>query len=340
MNKMRLVWVDSLKGWLMLLVVMGHAIQYCMNDGECESNYWWNLIYSFHMPAFIALSGFVNFRPNKNSPPQYKYYLTLCKRRTRQLLVPFFLWSIIKWAINSSFSFDNLVHVMFSAGGFFWFLWALWAISIIFIIGNVLSRILSIRQEITDGVITLAIVSIMVFGDIRILGFQFISYYFVFYVIGYYCNKYNKRFITDNMWFMVLGGLAWFFMASFWNMHQLPFFLEGIPYVPKSLLLYAYRFATAFIGIFVLLSVGHRFLNGMKSFNTQIVHIGKVSLGLYVIHLVIIISLSRWLVALLPSCPLPILIGISFISTYCIAISIVEILLRFKITAKLLLGKV
>ena len=66
MGKTRLIWVDSLKGWLMLLVVMGHAIQYCMNAGECESNYWWNLIYSFHMPAFMALSGFVNF---SSTPP-------------------------------------------------------------------------------------------------------------------------------------------------------------------------------------------------------------------------------------------------------------------------------
>lgn len=71
MNKTRLVWIDSLKGWLMLLVVMGHAIQYCMNAGECESNYWWNLIYSFHMPAFMALSGFVNYRSNKSTPPPH-----------------------------------------------------------------------------------------------------------------------------------------------------------------------------------------------------------------------------------------------------------------------------
>lgn len=71
MNKTRLVWVDSLKGGLMLLVVMGHAIQYCMNDGECESNYWCNLIYSFHMPAFMALSGFVNYRAN--TPPQIRF---------------------------------------------------------------------------------------------------------------------------------------------------------------------------------------------------------------------------------------------------------------------------
>ena len=272
-------------------------------------------------------------------PSPYKSYLTLCKRRTRQLLIPYLLWSVIKWAIGGSFYLDRLINT-FVAGGFFWFLWALWVISIIFIMGNMLSRILSIRQEIMDGVITVSIILVMVLGDIRILGFQFISYYFVFYIIGYYCNKYNKLLITNNIWFVIFCGVVWLSMASFWNMHKLPFFLEEIPYIPKSLLLYAYRFVTALVGLFALLNVGHRFLNGMKSFNTHIVHIGKVSLGLYVIHLVIIISLSKWLVAVLPSCPLSMLIGISFTLTCCLAISIVEILSRCKITAKLLLGKV
>ncbi len=63
MNKDRLVWLDVLKGFLILLVIIGHAIQYCLPDGECERNYWWNLIYSFHMPAFMAASGYINYRP-------------------------------------------------------------------------------------------------------------------------------------------------------------------------------------------------------------------------------------------------------------------------------------
>lgn len=62
MAKERLIWLDSLKGWLILIVVFGHAIQYCLPDVACENNYCWNLIYSFHMPAFIAASGFVNYR--------------------------------------------------------------------------------------------------------------------------------------------------------------------------------------------------------------------------------------------------------------------------------------
>ena len=51
--KVRLIWADSLKGVLMILVVLGHAIQYTLVGDKCESNHVWNYIYSFHMPAFM-----------------------------------------------------------------------------------------------------------------------------------------------------------------------------------------------------------------------------------------------------------------------------------------------
>lgn len=57
----RLFWADSLKGILIILVVLGHAIQAVFKQG-CFDNHVWNLIYSFHMPAFMAVSGFVNYR--------------------------------------------------------------------------------------------------------------------------------------------------------------------------------------------------------------------------------------------------------------------------------------
>ena len=57
MQDNRLVWADSLKGWLMILVILGHAIQGVMPEA-CFHDHLWNLIYSFHMPAFMAVSGF------------------------------------------------------------------------------------------------------------------------------------------------------------------------------------------------------------------------------------------------------------------------------------------
>ena len=58
----RLVWADSLRGILIVLVVLGHAIQVTMGD-KCYDNHLWNLIYSFHMPAFMAISGYLAYRP-------------------------------------------------------------------------------------------------------------------------------------------------------------------------------------------------------------------------------------------------------------------------------------
>ena len=57
----RLVWGDALKGLLMILVIIGHIIQYT----ECnhyEENHLWNAIYSFHMAAFVAVSGYFSSR--------------------------------------------------------------------------------------------------------------------------------------------------------------------------------------------------------------------------------------------------------------------------------------
>ena len=68
MAKERLVWADSLKGWLMILVIIGHAIQSVMTD-DFASSHVWNLIYSFHMPAFMAVSGWLAYRGNYNTNP-------------------------------------------------------------------------------------------------------------------------------------------------------------------------------------------------------------------------------------------------------------------------------
>ncbi len=57
----RLIWADCLKGILIVLVVMGHAIQETLKNG-CFDNHLWNYIYSFHMAAFMAVSGFLSYR--------------------------------------------------------------------------------------------------------------------------------------------------------------------------------------------------------------------------------------------------------------------------------------
>lgn len=51
--------VDLLKGYAIILVVLGHALQYNINN--FDNNIVFRIIYSFHMPLFMFASGYVAF---------------------------------------------------------------------------------------------------------------------------------------------------------------------------------------------------------------------------------------------------------------------------------------
>lgn len=64
--KKRQIWADNLRGILIVLVVLGHAIQAQLGD-LCFANHVWNYIYSFHMAAFMAVSGWLSYHPSSQS---------------------------------------------------------------------------------------------------------------------------------------------------------------------------------------------------------------------------------------------------------------------------------
>ena len=55
--KQRNLLIDVLKGFTIILVVMGHASQWF--SGDDRSNPFYVTIYAFHMPLFMFLSGYV-----------------------------------------------------------------------------------------------------------------------------------------------------------------------------------------------------------------------------------------------------------------------------------------
>lgn len=57
---MRIKWIDQYKGFLGLLVVIGHAIEWSQLSNNIQFfELLFFIIYTFHMPAFFVLSGFV-----------------------------------------------------------------------------------------------------------------------------------------------------------------------------------------------------------------------------------------------------------------------------------------
>lgn len=86
--KERIAYIDRLKGFAILLVVIGHVIQFLYCPDKFDDNAVFRFIYSFHMPLFFVLSGWVT---NMKLGCIEDLYLKI-KSRFFQLVVPFVFW--------------------------------------------------------------------------------------------------------------------------------------------------------------------------------------------------------------------------------------------------------
>lgn len=327
MSNKRVFWIDSLKGILMMLVVLGHTIQYIFVD-SFDNNHVWNYIYSFHMPAFMAVSGWLSYRVGGG-----KNRLSIIIRRFQQLIVPYFAWEMIYRLLNGNLSGESLIKIF--THPYYWFLWVLFFIIVTFQFGDWLSVKYKIKQEIIIILLGLMFTAIMVIGEVRIFGFQFIAYYYVFYILGYYIHKYPKFLLSSNFCLIVMV-VIWAIMAWFWNMHELPPFLVSIP-LPKAMMQYSYRFITGMIAIYVILCVAPKFMNIVSIWNKPLIELGKISLGIYVVHLLLIPYITHFIVSFTNCFGTAIII--SFVFAVAISWMIVWLFGKWNLTSKLLLGK-
>lgn len=182
----------------------------------------------------------------------------------------------------------------------------------------------------------LLFVGLMVFADIRVLGYQFFAYYFLFYTVGYYLHKYNHL-VTSKVWLLCLFTGLWAIMAWFWKMHELPVFLKGLP-LPETLLQYGYRFITALVAVYVLFGIGSKLLDCDDKWNTPFTSLGKVSLGIYVVHLLLMPLIVGTLKGFISGSTT--IIVISFIVALFASWLVVWLLSKWTVSNRLLLGKI
>lgn len=134
-NAERLVAIDILRGILVICVVLGHAVQqYAGKLGPfwAEVN---RIIYSFHMPAFVFVSGLCALRLVELSGRSEK--LGYIRSRAVRLLVPYFVWGVLYFVlryfaadvarIHYRMDFAWLFFFGYNPDGAMWFLWALFA---------------------------------------------------------------------------------------------------------------------------------------------------------------------------------------------------------------------
>lgn len=87
-SKVRIKAFDVLKLYAIFLVLWGHSIQYFLSTNYFDEPVY-RIIYSFHMPLFIMVSGYFSLSSIKLS------LLSFIKKKFIQLLLPSFSWIIV-----------------------------------------------------------------------------------------------------------------------------------------------------------------------------------------------------------------------------------------------------
>lgn len=138
--------IDFLRGIAIVLVVLGHCVQYGSGSAFYESeayfgNWLFRFIYSFHMPLFALISGYLFFWSMRRNG------LELLKKQIVSLLVPIAVWkgleALARGVVSifrGTFSITKFLSDYFSAlPDAFWFLWAMfWCSMIVLIVEKVL----------------------------------------------------------------------------------------------------------------------------------------------------------------------------------------------------------
>jgi fucose 4-O-acetylase-like acetyltransferase len=104
-------YLDTLKGLAILLMLIGHCLAWNYEDfltiifnGKRTDMFWWHLIYSFHMPLFFWISGYL--LPRQSLKLQDLKNLLI--KRTYTLLIPFICSGTLMNILTNGEGYSNL----------------------------------------------------------------------------------------------------------------------------------------------------------------------------------------------------------------------------------------
>jgi hypothetical protein len=107
-DKKKINWLLILQGWAMLWVIIGHAFLGVAGEGPKWENVLTHFAYSFHMPLFMLVSGWLFFmtRLKESGGGKNWSYSEVVKDKAMRLLLPGFVFSLVAGALKLAFPDD------------------------------------------------------------------------------------------------------------------------------------------------------------------------------------------------------------------------------------------
>ena len=201
-DKKRIVWIDYLKVFACILVVIGHLIQSLQKSNidnyESITSFINWFIYLFHMPLFFAVSGYL-YEINKKQF-SWKQYKNFVIKKIINLGVPYIVFYLLYVIINMIFAssvntpkgIEEIIGIINNPMPPYWFLYALLSI---FIFIPLLEKTLKENKKIIFIVlIALKIISIFINTKIYLIDSFFENA--IYFYFG--CILKNARFTLKD----------------------------------------------------------------------------------------------------------------------------------------------
>lgn len=263
--------IDVSKGIGIILVVIGHVLSPVMS-GNSILEWLYSVIYTFHMPLFFFVSGYV--AKKLVTKPVAK--IELIKQRLLRLMVPYCVWAVIYlpmkiiMAEHVRFSDEYKWYSFFlgnNPDGQLWFLYVLFVISI-FMIFFVTSKNIS------------ALTILFIIGSILAplipfsIGFTSITLTFSLYQVGFFflgtltAVKFDYNKVTTNITAFIISAVVLVsYSVVLWIRKEEVWFLQAI---------------VALCAIYVCLFVSA--LIAKTKVKAPFIYLGKKSMEIYLLH--------------------------------------------------------
>lgn len=334
--------IDTMKGLLILLVVLGHSVQYGFGNYYEKQllfydNYLFRAIYAFHMPLFMFISGYLFHSSNKK--PFSQVLISKLKGIGIPFLVYYSLLYVLGWFMNHQDTFylsDYLRKMKIE-------MWFLSSLLLNCFLVLVFTRLLSLR---ICQVVMFALSTATLFvSDDIIPGMH--KFVFFFFILGYYYKDIGGALslkTKDYRWF--LPATILFVFSLFIYGRNIMIYEGGFCIIKDGTIsthqLYVdiLRFSICIVGCFWFVGITNRIMNVFSYSVPSLCQLGKQTLAIYGMQSVMFVLLSYTMrtmeISIVENYVTPLLVCIVIIALCELCI---WLCLRYRLTRLLFLGK-
>ena len=271
-------YLDFIKGIAIILVIIGHVVQYSLGVGFFE-NPLFIFIYSFHMPLFMGISGYLFYYSEKRSIGY------IVKKRFEQLIVPLLIWTFIVYILillkkpEANLTESLLLYFRLLPREY-WFLFILFISSLLLAFTNVY-----LKSWYYHLIIILLMLLIPDFSSMQLLKFMY-----PIFLLGFMYNRHSS-FINRYINYVIMASVFLFIAGLYY--WKTDYFI----YTTGSQILYkdgvhieqiknnGFRYIVGIAGSVVILYLAKIIFDKVKLNYSTIEKLGRETLGLYLVHL-------------------------------------------------------